>query len=298
MPRLTHLSILLILLSAFIGWNHSAAQSEWSAWVYDPDEARLLRLDREASVQTVRHLPLEDGWTLARDITISPDGNFAALLLHAEDQPSQKITLLNLLTDEVSAESWLSLPQRGTLNADDLLLFHDNAFSVDGNRFAFLERHGGEGWQLHLYDVANQQTISTLSSRDARIQVYASLHAGAEPIVRAIYEDIVIFTVLPLYGTLPHSYVWNVESSELSETIAAPTLFAAPSLNGEELVSSLADWRFAAEIERIPYHGMQINTLQIYAAGERMPFFTVPDLHLGQVWFVQDGERLLVEAVG
>lgn len=277
------LTILILLMAAMA----NQAQSRWSLWVYQAETGQLLRVDNNGSVTNT----IEMREPAPQSLVISPAGDRGAYYI-----TPQRIILRNLDSGQILAEIGLSeigLPH----NQDDRLLLSDVAFSSDNTTFVYSEYLGGLGWQIQVYDIATASIVATLPSNGELVNNFAALHGGVQPKIISILGDRISFSADIRQPVGIHTYHWFYRGNILSESVAAPSLNALSFPYSGEIVLPLWDWRSQASNEAFRYDYQQNNSLQAYTQLEgRFPVIFTPDLNIERVWFIQGGERLLLQA--
>lgn len=286
------IGLLFLLIFLISGLFVSSAQANWSLWVYHQASGRILRVDNNGQVISAQNIPSITGDLYPAELITSPDGSKVAYVL----PDNQQIQVIDLANGRVLAHIGLSDIGIGH-NADDSLYLSEVAFSVDGNHLVYVEKLGGFGWQIHVYDFQTQSIIQSLSFGDERTYNYVALSGGIQPIISHISGDRVTFTVDVDFPVRIHSYHWFYQADILSETVASPSLIAASFPYSSDIVTILHDYRFPAENEDFRYNWQQDNALHAYTfADGRFPIFYEPNLNFERLWFVQGGEHLLAEA--
>jgi hypothetical protein len=286
MPKRYFIFFIIIIGSISLSLLATSAQARWSIWVYQAESGRLLRVDNQGSV-----IATQDIAASAQNLVIAPNGDKAAYLIS-----SRQLIVKDL--NNGSQIAAIGLSEIGIPHDEhDRLLLYQAAFDESSNNLVYAEILGGLGWQIHLYDLNSAMIRYTLRYRDAMASNFPTLHAGIIPQIQSIYGDTITFNVDPRLPIGIHSYHWFYRGAILSETVAAPNFESAYFPYSGDIVNPLADNRFPAENEDFRFDFEQHNSLHAYVlANGRFPFFFDPELDLEQVWFIQAGERLLVQA--
>jgi hypothetical protein len=282
-----YLLLILTIIGIFFVAMANQAQSRWSLWVYQAETGRLSRVDNNGSVTASHNLPSP----APSSIVIAPAGDRAAYLT----SPHQLI-IQDLSSGQVLAE--LGISEIGIAhNPDDRIILSDVAFSTDSQQVIYSEFLGGFGWQIQVYDIATNATLATLRSNNDLVKSFPALHAGVLPKIISIQGDIVSFSADIRQPVGIHSYHWFYRGNILSETIAAPNFQAVSFPYSGEIVLPLWDWRSQANNAAFRYDYLQNNSVHAYSQLEgRFPLLFTPDLNIERVWFIQGGERLLLQA--
>lgn len=273
-----------IALFSFLAPN---AQSRWSIWVYQAESGRLLRVDQNGSVSNTQDIPAQ----ISESLIISPQGDKVAYLA-----TSQTIIIQDLNTGVDLAR--IGLSNIGASHSDeDYLLLNTASFNETGSVLVYGEILAGFGWQIHIFDISTGSISHTLHYNDALTSNYPNLHAGIIPQIQSVYGDTVTFSTDPQWPVGVRSYHWFYGGAILSETVASPSFNAVSFPYSGDIVNPLFDDDFPADNEDFRHDFQQRNSLQAYVLAEgRFPFYFEPELDLEHVWFIQGGERLLVEA--
>lgn len=293
-----YLIIPIVILLALLPLWHTAAQGQWTAWVYQPVSGQLLRIDQNGAVISTQRIVVPDGYSLPETVIFSHDGEQVAYISEDPNQYIQQLHILNLQTGTQIAP--ISIPVADTaLYRDDYFVLTKAAFSVDGMYLIYVKMVGGVGWSIDVLEIASGDVSFSLDNSDDVARQFTPLHPGIIPIIQTVRGDAVTFTIATGLPSAQRSYTWFYRGGVLSETVAAPSLHAAAYPATGDIVNPLPDWRFPAEMELFDNAYQQVNSLHVYDAAQqaRFPFFAASDLHFERVWFVQGGEAIVGEAV-
>jgi hypothetical protein len=291
-----YLLIVLTIIGILFVAMANQAQSRWSLWVYQAETGQLLRVDNNGSVtgSLMLSMPLSaarSDSTPLQSPVIAPAGDKIAYLANPE-----QIVIQDLGSGQVLGEigmSEIGLPH----NRDDRLILGDVAFSTDSQQVVYSEYLGGFGWQIQVYDIASQSILATLRSNSEVVRNFPAIHGGIRPKIISIQGDRISFSADIRQPVGIHSYHWFYLGNILSETVAAPNFQAVSFPYSGEIVLPLWDWRSQANNPDFRYDYQQSNSLHAYRQLEgRFPLVFSPDLNIERVWFIQGGERLLLQA--
>jgi|GEM_PF-2417051 len=294
MRRLQLLLLTLIILPSI------AHAQDWTTWLYHPDDGLLLHLDNDGDILETRSIPTDDGYQRPHTIVFSHDQSLMATVAQGEESFRQRLTLYDVAEKTVILVYDLPLLDDTVLNADDQLILSENAFSTDNRRLTFVTVTGGVGWTIYVVDTASGDVTHTLPHDHPQVLLQPYLSAGDIPQIATLQDDMLGFYVTNRDGNPApqgHSYAWFLIADLVSETIAFPNANHDVLANGEA-VYPLPNRQFPSENETIPVSRLQHNVVYVYQTGEqiRYPSISRPELDLLQAWFIQGGERILVEA--
>lgn len=286
--------IFLACMTSILLWGtmRLSAQVAWSVWVYDASTGQLLRVDTGGNTIDAQQLPVMFSNTYPEKIIPSHDGTLFAYINPTHDAIRVYSTANN---------SVISTIQRSDIgiahNRDDWLALSDVAFDLTDEHIVYTEYLGGMGWQIHVYNLAQQAIISTLHYRDAVSNPHRALHGAVVPQIRAIQGEQITFVVETGFPVDTRSYHWFYLADTLRETVAVPDTISQNFIPTGEVITAVHDYRYPADTELFPMSTMQLNALHAYTIAQgRRPIATVADASYEQLWFVQGGERLLAQA--
>lgn len=290
---LTSLILIVILLP-------EAYAQDWTTWLYHPDDGLLLHLDNDGDILETRSIPMDEGYERPHKIVFSHDQSLMATVSKSDKSFRQRLTLYNVADEEVLFVYDIPVPDDTILNADDQLILSENAFSADDARLAFVTVTGGVGWIIHVIDTTSGNITYILAHDHSQVTLQPYLSAGDIPQIATFQNDMLGFYVNNREGNPApqgHSYAWFLIEDVVSETIAFPNANHDTLATGEA-VYPLPNKKFPAENETIPVTRLQHNVVYVYQSQEevRYPSVVRPELDLLQAWFIQGGERILVEA--
>jgi len=287
----------LLILIILIPTVHA---QDWTTWLYHPDDGLLVHLDSDGDILDTRSIPTDDGYDRPHTIVFSHDQSLMATVAKSDNSFRQRLTLYEVSDEAVVFVYDLPVPDDMVLNADDQLILSENAFSYDDTRLTFVTVTGGVGWTIHVADTSTGELTHTLSHDHPQIELQPYLSAGDIPQIATLQDDMIGFYVQNRAGNpapMGHSYAWFLIADVVSETIAFPNANHDTLANGEA-VYPLPNKQFPLDNETVPISRLQHNVVYVYQTGEqiRYPAIARPEMDLLRTWFIQGGERVLVEA--
>ncbi len=287
-----------IIVACILNGILVTSAQDWTTWLYHPDDGLLLHLDNEGTILDTRTIPADDGYNRPHVIVFSHDQLLMATVAKSDNSFRQRLTLYTVADETVILV--YDLPDDVSLNADDQLILSENAFSTDDQRLTFVTVLGGVGWSIHIVDTSSGDITHTLEHDHPQVTLQPYLSAGDIPQIVTVQDEMVSFYVENRIGNPApqgHSYAWFLITDLVSETIAFPNANHDVLQTGEA-VYPLPNKQFPSKNETIPISRLQHNVVYVYQTGEqvRYPSISRPELDLLHAWFIQGGERILVEA--
>ncbi len=294
--RVSRWMIIISILNCMI---ISQAQ-DWTVWLYHPDDGLLLHLDNSGDILETRSIAQDEGYQRPHTIVFSDDQTLMATLTQSDNSFRQRLTLIEVDSRESLFVYDLPTPNNITLNRDDKLFLSENAFSPDSRQLAFVSFLGGIGWTIHIVDIQNSEISHSLAYNHPQVMAQPYLSSADIPQVAVFQDDMLSFYISNLAGNPSpqgHSYAWFLIADIVSETIAFPNANYDTLATGEAIYP-LPNKRFSSDNPPIDPTRLQHNVIYVYQTGEqsRYPSFVRPKLDLLRTWFIQSGERILIEA--
>jgi hypothetical protein len=170
-------------------------------------------------------------------------------------------------------------------------------FSLD-DRYLAVAFAQDENWQLLVIDMQASpapQVAHMLSSSDAIVAPTPMAEGFGYPVVHHVTSRTVAFTFLNSVSGGPEfpNYIWDFTTGTLSasNTYRQP-LVDRLDVTGEVLLS-YQDTAYPNRLDRIDYP-LQFNVVQVSSPSEgTFIYYNHPDRSMGNVRFVQNGERIL-----
>ena len=270
----------------------------WTIWLYESDDGLLIHLDANGTVLDTRSVPTGNGFQLPYKIVFSHNQDYMATVAQAGNTFQQRLTLYAV--DSNNEIYTFDLPTLDApFNTDDHILLSDHAFREDDQQMAFVSFIGGLGWTIHVIDTTTGEPIQTLPYDHPQVIQSPYLKSADIPQIAQFQDQILSFNIKNQGNpTLKqHSFTWFMISDQVRETIAFPNDYYDVLETGE-VVYPLPDKRFSSDNELVPVIRPHHNVLYVYQTGDesRYPSILRPDLDLMQTWFIQGGERILIEA--
>lgn len=289
--------LITIIILVFSTISHA---QDWTVWLYHDEDGLLLHLDADGDVLDTRIVPTDDGYNIPDTIVFSHDQMLMATVATADTSFRQRLTLYQVDTEEAIFVYDLPLIDNTPFNVDDRLILSDHAFSPDDDLLVFVSFIGGIGWTIHIADTTTGDITQTLTFDHPQVGQQPYLHSADIPQIVRLQDDILHFYIDNVAGNPSpqgHSYAWFLIAEQLRETIAFPNA-NYDTLSTGEAVYPLPNIHFASDNEDIPRTQSHHNVVYVYqaAADHRFPSIARPELDLLQAWFIQGGERILLEA--
>jgi hypothetical protein len=273
---------------------------DWTVWLYDIDEGLLLHLNAEGKVLNTQSIPIDEGYAIPHRVVFSHNQTLMATVTQAEDSFYQRLTLYAVDSNDVIYTYDLPPVDTTPLNADDHLILSDDAFSQNDKQMAFVTFVAGVGWTIHIVDTATGDITYTLSFNDPQVTQQPYLKSFDIPQIAMFQDNVLGFYISNTENDSSlqaHSYAWFLIPNQVYETFAFPNTNHDILTTGE-IIYPLPDKLFPSDNETIPVIRPHHNTVYVYQveSESRYPSITRPELDLLQTWFIQAGERILIEA--
>lgn len=287
----------IIIILSFAG---SISAQEWTVWLYQLNDGLLLHLDSHGNVRDTRIIPIDDGYDVPHSVVFSHDQTLMATVATAGNSFRHRLTLYQMDSETVIFVFELPALDDVPFNKDDQLLLTKTAFSQNDEQLAFVSFIGGIGWTIHIADTETGDITHTLPYDHPQVLQQPYLKSADIPQLVRLQDNMLSFYINNVAGNPSpqgHSYAWFLIPDQVRETIAFPNANHDTLATGEA-VYPLPDTRFQSDNETIPVIRPHHNVVYVYQTGDesRFPSIARPELDLLQTWFIQGGERLLVEA--
>lgn len=269
-----------------------AQNTEWTAWLYARESGRLAQVNAAGMLLQSFQLPLVlDHDTYSYNVAVSRGGERIAYTVYSSSLASTYLLLYDVPSGSVRATYGA-----GRIIGDSIdFNGTPNAFNENDTAFAYGYRIEGGAWEIRVIDALSGQNLFTLNA--------AAVPIPPDPLTIPVVQqynaaDIIFALVSSGEGPPQYPvYVWNTVLGTVRPAVGFSTLsgdiFA---LTGEAL-SPLQDERLRSQLANfpIPY---QVNSVQIYdpLTGGMFPFFSQADLQINSARFVENGNRVLINA--
>ena len=273
---------------------------DWTVWLYHVDEGLLLHLTDEGTVIDTQSIPTDNGYKMPHTVVFSHNQLLMAIVSLAKDSFHQRLTVYDVVTKDVIFRYGLPPLDAMPFNADDHLILSADAFSQDDTQLGFVSFIAGVGWTIHIVDIATGDISYTLPFHHPQVLQQPYLKSSDIPQIAIFQDNMLGFYISNLDGNPSprgHSYAWFLIPNQVHETIAFPNAYHDVLATGEAIVP-FHDKRFPSDNKTIPKIRPHHNLIYVYQAGDetRYPSIARPELDLIQTWFIQGGERILIEA--
>lgn len=270
------------LLACVLCWVGvlSAQTPTWQAWLYNPPNGDLLRLDASGRVLERATLPLPDGYTVRPfSVAVSPSGNRFAYVVAAQGTSPAQV----LVYDHSLRVVLMAYPLAG-LQADSISLSGGAAavFAPDEASLALGYHLRGVGWQIAVIDIHSSQATLLLRGGYASAETLPN-GAGVTPLVWLWDGRDASFTLIDTEHNAQElgAFVWVTASS---------TLLPAPEWNA----LALDRYALSGELATIRQRG---ESVFVGRDSSGVLVFRRADERVFTVRFVQGGQVLLIGAI-
>lgn len=274
---------------------------EWTVWLYQTQDNLLLHLSNTGDVLDTRIIPVDEGYANPHTLVFSPDLSLMVTVAQGEASFKQRLTLYTAGTDDVRYIYDLPPLNNASFNADDQIFISERGFTSDSTQFAFVSFIGGLGWTIHVLDTVSGEIINTLPYNHSQVIKQPYLHSASIPQIQMFEDDSIGFLIRNEDNNPSpqgHSYAWFLIADQLRETIAFPNRYNDHLAETGETIIPLPDRQFPSDNPHLPRSRLQHNVVKVHFAGEQIRYATIsrPALDLLDAWFIQGGERILIEA--
>lgn len=275
-----------------------AQASNWSTWLYNRDNGRMLRIDANGTILEDITLPLlQNHPVYSYNVAVSHDGNLISYTVYSPDMFTTQFLTYDIRVDDI-----IQTYSPGRITGDSIdFLGIANAYNDFDTAFAYGYAVEGAGWQIVVLDYPGRREAFRLRSTDS-IVTAAGVPADLlwTPVVRRYTGTEITFSMIasgtegqPEYD----AYVWNTVLGNIQKSIAYPTLMSDSFNPSGEIISPALDERLGNQINTLPIP-YQLNSIQVYdpTTGGSFPFFSDAKLTINNVEFIENGRRILINA--
>ena len=287
MKRLMVMLLMIIGASLFI-LPARAADSTWTAWLYEYEIGRVTQVDSTGATLRQFQLPNDAGGQYSQHIVISADGLLMAYATLTNNANS--VQILDLTTNNVVYT--FDAPANASLS-----------FDFGGGTLAFSENHefafgyGGVGipWKIIVIDVPTF-SVSSLKQEDPAAASLAAMNGYFMPTVAYNRGKEIKFMMIPL-GTegapMYPAFTWNRDANTITPTNDYITPDTATFVPTKEVITTLSDDRFPESQMALSGYPAN-NTLQVFdtTSNQRIIVTGLPRIYDPE--FIQSGERVVV----
>lgn len=297
--RLMVICILSFIVSGIV--PIVAQEATWEAWLYNPDNGRMLRVGSDSTILADLTLPGLQGNNYPYSVAVSHEGHKIAYVLTNSFNFISTLYLYDTDTNSLIG-SYVIPSQQGQMVYDSIQMnTTSQAFSPDDSSFAFGYTIDG-AWSLLVIDLVNVpgQILLSLNSSDP-LMANVEKFGFDVPTIMRFDGNLIDFIIVPAAteGMLNYSqYTYNIASNSLTRnyyyTVAGGDFYDLD----DRYLFSLADYRLPNNKDSYQGMGQQINALHSHPLGTdySVPIFNAPDRTLGLPRYIQNAERIIVLA--
>ena len=288
-----------LVIAVIFGLALTTYAQDWTVWLYHADDGLLLHLDADGKVLKTQSIPKDNGYQIPHTVVFSHRQTLMITVAQATTSYNQRLTLYEVDSEDVIFT--FDLPAiEPPFNTDDRLIVSDNAFRQNDTQFTFVSFIAGVGWTIHIVDTATGDIPYTLPFDDPQVLQQPYLKSSDIPQIAMFQDDMLGFSIANRDSNPSpqgHSYAWFLIPNQVVETLAFPNPNHDVLATGETIYP-LPDKRFPSDNETIPKIRPHHNLIYVYQVGDetRYPSIARPELDLIRTWFIQGGERILIEA--
>lgn len=282
--------VFLIALGLTVPVAVQAQTTPWSAWLYNANGV-MTRVSSDGTVHDIT-LPTVQGQSYPQRVAVSRGGDLVAYVTHNPQLNASRLVIYNLSAEGVAADYVVTdlFAQSLDIQASPAL------FSESDTELAFGLAPREGMWKLVILNTRNGATLTELRA-DSQTAIDAGLPGGVGivPVVRSYQGGEIAFDLkasAEADETLG-SYFWNPIANQLRSNDLYPG-------EGIDLLTPTGEVVAAGYESQFPALGAAVaNAVYAYspATGRRVPFYTDPAHALARPYFVQNGERVLVNGL-
>jgi hypothetical protein len=292
--RKSALLLATLILCSLAIFPTTAQNGGWTAWLYNAADGHLTQVDDTGAVRTDFTLPLPIGFDLfPQKVAVGHGGSPFAYVV------SNSATFQGALVVSQGAALKYSFNLPLTFADSSEFVADESIFNEDNSALALGYSLDGGGWGLLIFDLTSGTVAQTIRHDTPTVAVLGlSSNFGLTPVPRRFVGREVTFSMIqagtdaaPQYD----AYSWNIDTGDLTQNLAFPSLDADTFPPTGEMVMSLPD-------DRLPNHSadftfFQANTLHVFdpLTGARFPFFNSQTETFSRPHFIQNGEQILFE---
>lgn len=295
------IAFLIILFSISL----TTAQDEaWFIWVYDADLGQAIQVDNSGAIQQDLTLTVPDafvGWTFSPNIGVSPDGTRLAYLVSGKNAAGEAIS--SFIVYEASTARVLFSYDLPIAPRASSLDYSRVAFSNTGNAVALAyatgESSDKQAWRIVVFGSADGRIITELNNTSPTIlSQNVLIPPFSLPVIQYFGDASLSFSPFPYQNPESKdellSFEWDIVVGRVVRSNRAPYLSGETWNPTGESVVPLRDERVIYDTQRAAYN----NAVHVYRPDiqARVPFYAAATYDIHQANFVQNGERVLVQA--
>jgi hypothetical protein len=302
--RLIRLIVLVVLLmSLLLSGSITGAQEPpaWSVWLYEQAAGRMIQVDASGQVLHDIALPAPaaygDDVLYSRGVSVAADGTRFVYRVRGtvDGTLSDTFVIYDVTADDVLSD----YTPDAVLTADTLdlnLALH--LFNQAGGAVAIGYATDDTTWRVLSLDVETGSVLFDLAGESVRAQLPENLPAEVVPVIQAYAGGALDFVLAPYQtgGFMPApAYRWDIVTDRLRPTEQYATLINDRLPPTGEVIMPVTDERLPLQNEGLI---TQNNALHVYApdTGGRFPYFADDSLSINRAFFIEDGQRTLVQA--
>ncbi|MEO8606873.1 MAG: SH3 domain-containing protein [Chloroflexota bacterium] len=272
----------------------AAQNGGWTAWLYSAADGHMTQVDDSGAVHTDFTLPLPIGFDLfPQKVAVGHGGSPFAYVV------SNSTTFQGALVISQGAALKFSFNLPLTFADSTEFVADESIFNEDNSALALGYSLDGGGWGLLIFDLTSGTVAQTIRFDTPTVAVLGlSANFGLTPIPRRFIGREVTFSMIqagtdaaPGYD----AYTWNIDTGDLTQNLAFPSLDADTFPPTGEMVMSLPDDRLPNQSADFTF--FQANTLHVFdpLTSARFPFYNSQTFTFSRPHFIQNGERILFE---
>lgn len=283
----------------------ATAQEEppWTAWLYNRDTGQIILVDEAGTVIRDIQLPLAQAFNAyGPSIVVSPSGTH--VLFSASDTTASALNA-QLFVYDMRIESLVAayplapdtLATNLQMNAS-AAIFDEESSRVALGIYMAGAATGAPVWHIVILNYRLGEPVATLVASDAPPAL--NIQGEVVPLIQRHDDGQVSFIAVPYntpYRTEYPAYTWTIDTGAVEQDIryisAGTHILPA---TGEAILPLYDDRLPAAQLPRDTISRL-VNTLHVVDAdGRRYPFYNETEDTIIRAYFIQNGERVLVQA--
>ncbi len=282
---------ILAVLGLLVGLAPLVAQPGWTAWLYNSADGSILRVNAAGELVGAVGLPLTQAFNAyGADILVSPSGRYVMYTVYdsTADRPN-----VQLFIYDPQVESILFSYDLSDVETTSFGYAPKQAAFDEGNMQVAVGLNYADHWEMLVINYGTASVMAQVASHQVE-----AIGARTIPVIQRYDGESVFFTAVGAGAenqVVSPAFRWNIGTGELSENTVFTAVGAAllPT-TGEVIIPAFAaDLPGAEDPQGAAYHA---NTVDVFSGGERFTFYTSADTSIEHVYFIQNGERVLVKS--
>lgn len=293
------LRLFIVIILASLGFTSIQAQTpDWEAWMYNPDNGRMILIGSDRSIYADFILPGLQGNSYSQDVIVSPDGRIILYTLYNQNNGVISLYAYDTIVNSIAASYVIPSQQNQIIYTSIDMQSDEQSFSPDGNSVAFGYSIDGE-WSVIVMDLfTSPGTVRfQLNESDpiaSQVPEYGLDVAKIMAFDGFIIDFVIIAAATEGLPAYPHM-TYDTRNNSLKRNIYYSVPFGDLHPSNGSYIFPIADFRTVPANPLYQQRGEHINSLHVHQEGTTSiyPVYTTGDKSVNSPRFIQNGEKVL-----